>query len=584
MFNFNWLFSKQPKMDTTDFKEPAMNTEEFDLNDKIEKEAAEILRDKHNPNSALTSKIDASLDCNIQQKTVVEIESKQEQLSLKSNNTDIGDLQLINSEAVISMKTLDAQTETQKKPETTKFVENDLAHSKNHVLSLKEIANSMLCNWDNAGNKESQYIINPNLKIDQAILPIKVGDHVQGSYSLKIKSNYVDKSFPKLESSSGATIEIYPAVNSKLNECGINISIKTKPSLCVVIDGTPNKSGEYSYLFLFAINDPDFLKSKPIVYHGKINITINPDPKLLWKELDPPAGEPYPKPHIDSRMISKPPVVLAGASRRGRSHGHNGSFRDDDFALAFLEEIGFWVIAVADGAGSAKLSRQGSYIACNTAIAEITEKLNAFGLEKINTTLKEAVLDNNKEYCLKFLSNILLQSAYASFQNINAEAQIVSKPIKDFSTTLNITITRNFENIWLVGTYSIGDGGVAVIDKIGNVNNLSEYDEGEFAGQTRFLTGSDVWNSRDENQKRLRCEFVSDLKYIFACTDGITDPFFPTMNDFRNSEKWNDFIQTINKEMVLSNTNANLDKQLLEWLNFWAIGNHDDRTVVVFAV
>ncbi|MBK9225311.1 MAG: protein phosphatase 2C domain-containing protein [Flavobacterium sp.] len=59
------------------------------------------------------------------------------------------------------------------------------------------------------------------------------------------------------------------------------------------------------------------------------------------------------------------------ASKRGRSHANVGSFRDDDFAFKDFENTGWSVICAADGAGSAKLSREGSKIA-------VTELLNFF--------------------------------------------------------------------------------------------------------------------------------------------------------------------------------------------------------------
>lgn len=40
-----------------------------------------------------------------------------------------------------------------------------------------------------------------------------------------------------------------------------------------------------------------------------------------------------------------------------------GSFRDDDFAIHLIEDSPWSVITVADGAGSAKYSREGSRIA-----------------------------------------------------------------------------------------------------------------------------------------------------------------------------------------------------------------------------
>jgi hypothetical protein len=46
-------------------------------------------------------------------------------------------------------------------------------------------------------------------------------------------------------------------------------------------------------------------------------------------------------------------------SKRGRSHAHEGKFREDDFAVSELPAD--WnMISVSDGAGSAQLAREGS--------------------------------------------------------------------------------------------------------------------------------------------------------------------------------------------------------------------------------
>ncbi len=68
---------------------------------------------------------------------------------------------------------------------------------------------------------------------------------------------------------------------------------------------------------------------------------------------------------------------MVAASQRGRSHAIEGKPRDDDFALYFDEESEWYVMIVADGAGSAKYSRKGSQIACNTVMSVCKEKLLA---------------------------------------------------------------------------------------------------------------------------------------------------------------------------------------------------------------
>jgi hypothetical protein len=75
----------------------------------------------------------------------------------------------------------------------------------------------------------------------------------------------------------------------------------------------------------------------------------------------------YPKSHLDAAGLVRGDIRIAAASRRGRSHEHAGSFRDDDFYINHCQETGWSVMLVADGAGSAVNSREGSRIAVKTA-------------------------------------------------------------------------------------------------------------------------------------------------------------------------------------------------------------------------
>lgn len=450
----------------------------------------------------------------------------------------------------------------------------------NHLKETKFIADYILKNWDSQIGLP--FVIDDNISIAEQIGPLKCGQYNEANAPLIIrvrKTKNPDNENKNLDiKNDKIAIDYGPSTKGDILNNGLHVYFD-KHTKTVTIKGAPLKPGDYEYKFLF-ITDFKFDHDKLVVHSGCLKITINADPKLLWKEIEP-ADDVYKKTHTDNRQITKDNIIVAGASRRGRSHAHNGSFRDDDFELAYLEEFGFWIIAVADGAGSAKLSRRGSQIACQTVVSQIKEKIQATGVEKINTILKEAVHKKDEALCKKFLQ-FLVSSAYVAFTKINEESKATGNHTKDFSTTLNLTLAKKFDETWFLGTFSIGDGGVACIDNSGNPINLSEYDEGEFAGQTRFLTTTEIWSSKEEQEKRLRCAFIDNLKYIFAFTDGITDPFFPTMNDFRNSEKWKEFIEQLEKETGLSTKPDNLDLRLLEWLNFWSVGNHDDRTIVIF--
>lgn len=445
-----------------------------------------------------------------------------------------------------------------------------------------KLAQYILKIWDSSD--DPLISINNIISINVSATPLRFGENNEVTVPLNIRQNPSSSNNQKTSSLPNKynrkPIGFGPSTKGDIANIGLQISFDNQNSTAT-IKGTPSKAGDYEYHFIFLVS-LDFISDKLEVHNGCLKITVNADPKTLWKEIEP-TEDLYRKPHTHHYQIIRGDIILAGASRRGRSHAHSGLFRDDDFAFNFLEELGFWIVAVADGAGGSKLSRKGSQIACEVVTSQISEKIRSTGVDKIESILKNAVLSRDEELCKKFLS-ILPASTYYAFQKIDEEAKNTGKNVKDFSTTLNISVIKKFEDTWFVGTFAIGDGGVSAIDSNGNVFNLSEYDEGEFAGQTRFIHDGFIWNSEEQKNKRLRCCFIKDLKYVFASTDGITDPYFATINDFKNPEKWKVFIEELEKETGMSTKPKDLDKRLLEWLNFWAptAGNHDDRTIAIF--
>lgn len=95
----------------------------------------------------------------------------------------------------------------------------------------------------------------------------------------------------------------------------------------------------------------------------------------MWRNIPTDPNIPYYKPDSDTKYVkveagadgsAKKDIVAA--SQRGRSHAQEGKARDDHFSLFHCDESDWYIIAVADGAGSAKYSRKGSEVACNTVI------------------------------------------------------------------------------------------------------------------------------------------------------------------------------------------------------------------------
>ena len=146
------------------------------------------------------------------------------------------------------------------------------------------------------------------------------------------------------------------------------------------IDGTPNATGELSFKLFYSSKDTFFQKNE-VECH--VFVFIKPDTRKMFdREVEPQPNQPYPKAHLDKCFVKGGEKTLVGASRRGRSHAMDGTFRDDDMRLVYQPEDGWYIMAVADGAGSAKYARKGSLIACETAVSTIQNSGKLAELDK----------------------------------------------------------------------------------------------------------------------------------------------------------------------------------------------------------
>jgi serine/threonine protein phosphatase PrpC len=360
------------------------------------------------------------------------------------------------------------------------------------------------------------------------------------------------------------------------------------------LKGTPTQPGDYK--ITLKCKRKDWEEGKP-VFERQLTLIINPDPRSLWNNIPTDESIEYFKPDEDKLFVpvaakSKGPFGIMGkerrkdmvaASQRGRSHAHEGKPRDDDFSLNYDDATNWYTIIVADGAGSAKYSRKGSQIACQTVSdfckthlptlnAEFEKAIKTFHKEKDETSRK-LVGDT--------LYRIIGGAAFKAYKNIEEEATKNNYLLKDFSTTLLVSICKKFDFGWFIGSFWVGDGGIGIYTKEPPfLKIMGEVDSGEFAGQTRFLTMSEIMQPT-EIYRRLRFEIVTDFTALVLMTDGITDPKFETDNNLMRIEKWNDLWDDLSKEVDFSDENPNIDQQLLRWLDFWSPGNHDDRTIAI---
>jgi serine/threonine protein phosphatase PrpC len=342
------------------------------------------------------------------------------------------------------------------------------------------------------------------------------------------------------------------------------------------LSGTPRQAGE------FVLKFRGVLDGRPLEISARL--AVIPDPRSLWTSEPSDRNAPFYKPDEDKAVV-RGDLFCVAASKRGRSHARTGACRDDDFAMAFDAAGGWHVAVVADGAGSADWSRRGSELASRT-VRDILPGLLATHLDPVIGEVVRHCREGDAD-AAKGLENwfyrTLVTASFEAARAIESEARAHGTSRNRFLTTLITTVARRVGGDWLFAGFSIGDGGAAVFDlEQSIVRPLTAADSGEFAGQTRFLLTSEFEGGWDSLRNRAFLTVLPSFTALVLMTDGITDPKFPTDVVFQDPKAWADFWRDdLTPAVDLSPDNAEAARQLLDWMDFWSAGNHDDRTMAI---
>lgn len=342
------------------------------------------------------------------------------------------------------------------------------------------------------------------------------------------------------------------------------------------IVGTPIKDGEFE--FEMNVWTDDELPEKDKL---RLRILINADPRTKWKDIPTPIEIEYYKPDRYFQKFSFDSRTIVAASIRGRSHAHEGKPRDDDFAIGFFEPTHTAIMVVADGAGSAKYSRKGSEIASQT-VRQVCVK----ELEQAQSSLLSYIEKGDIENLTELLEGILLHAVNSACDAIKEEAEEQQRESREYATTLLVTLCQKIENKFLVLSWWVGDGAIAIYDnELQQATLVGMPDSGEFAGQTRFLTMPEIVTENTIRQ-RIRSHLVENFTAIILMTDGVCDPKFDTDSNLQNNAAWVALWKDLGGENEMQckvdfKSDQEIEEQLFTWLNFWSRGNHDDRTIVI---
>lgn len=352
----------------------------------------------------------------------------------------------------------------------------------------------------------------------------------------------------------------------------------------VALDGAnitviPNVSGKYS--FRLPMVDVQDSEGVDVTFQ----ITVYPDPKTIPIVEKPTPEGPYWKKDVDSflEIFTKMNLYVIGASRRGLSHLADGKFRDDDMCVEKISDTAF-VVAVADGAGSAKYSREGSKIA-------VVATKDFLKTELSNVTFAEFDKTQWAEVLIKSAKNAYDKICSASKERGQIDGGDEEKWIKGFNTTLLVAVVYTVPNGDVnIVSFSVGDGAI-VWHSGARTELMSACDSGQYAGETLFLTARSVWRELEASRsdfisKRIKHISIqgSELKAgtLVLMSDGVSDPFFATHDELRSSVEWSKFFAAKGLvDIKRKGTDESVKEELEEWLKFdGGAGHYDDRTII----
>ncbi len=360
------------------------------------------------------------------------------------------------------------------------------------------------------------------------------------------------------------------------------------------LHGVPTEAGDFSLTLRYRT-----IPGEP-PSELKIPVAFNPNPRSLWRNIPTSEDILFYKPDSAAEYVEvgdgedgSPRKDIVAASQRGRSHAQEGNPRDDDFRLFHCDDSDWYVIAVADGAGSAKYSRKGSQLACETVVDHCSRLLS--GNPGLEAAIREYEADRDdaekRTRLTRFVIDIIYNGAVKAHDAIKKLALANDDmKLKDFATTLMFAVCKKFEFGWFIASFWVGDGAICLFDeKNRTAKILGTPDEGEFSGQTRFLTMPEIFHDKDVVAKRLRMSIVPDFTALMLMTDGISDPMFETDRNLNDYARWEEFWRKLKEGFPadgiggvdLSDDNPAAKDQLLGWLDFWSPGNHDDRTIAI---
>jgi hypothetical protein len=188
---------------------------------------------------------------------------------------------------------------------------------------------------------------------------------------------------------------------------------------------------------------------------------------------------------------------VVGAAVQGTSHTRSDKPCQDWQGYRCLPDGGL-VVAVADGAGSARRAERGSRRAVEAALESAERAVEA--LLETQPDLTEADWQD------------LMRTIFGDARRaVAARARSERHRLREYATTLTVVIAADG---W-VAVGQIGDGAVVILDMRGEMYAATRLQKGEYANETHFLT------LRDAVKRVMVVAEERPIKALAAMSDGL---------------------------------------------------------------
>ncbi|MEP7289606.1 MAG: PP2C family serine/threonine-protein phosphatase [Chloroflexota bacterium] len=295
------------------------------------------------------------------------------------------------------------------------------------------------------------------------------------------------------------------------------------------------------------------------VLEKAITIPLEPPPIKVtparWRHLASNTQDVYYYPeNFTTSLAGADGYQLVAASHRGKTHAHQGTFREDATAIA---TTAYWnIIAVADGAGTAPLARVGSNLAVTRAVAAMVAAMpDPPATEDISRAIWAG-----------------LRAAYQAIRAFSTEHDV---SLGDLSTTLQLLIHWPQQTGCLLGVAHVGDGIVTAETPDGQYYLLTDPDtDPDESSRTLFLTSGPL---RQWLERAKVYQFDEPLDIVALMTDGLSGDLEPYADLLHTN-----LFEAL-RDRVLCYPLPQREQALLALISYDRRGSFDDRTVTVLS-